>query len=40
MIDHMEPSLWGMAVCNGGQFLFGILMTMAVGIDPITIMMG
>jgi hypothetical protein len=40
MTDHREPSFWGMAVCNGGQFLFAIFLTIAIGVDPVTMMMG
>ena len=40
MTDHMEPSFWGMAVCNGGQFLFAIFLIMVIGIEPMTMAMG
>jgi hypothetical protein len=40
MTDHVESSFSGMAVCNGVQFLFAIFLTIAIGIEPMTMAMG
>jgi hypothetical protein len=40
MSDHMEPSFWGMVICNGGPFLFAIFLTIVIGVDPMTMAMG
>jgi hypothetical protein len=40
MIDHREPSFWGMAFCCGGTYLFAAFISMAIGIDPMTMAMG
>ena len=40
MNDHMQPSFWGMAFGNGGPFLFAVLMSIAIGMDPMTMLVG
>jgi hypothetical protein len=40
MNDHMEPSFWGMALYNSGPFLFAIILSISIGIDPMTMVMG
>jgi hypothetical protein len=36
MIDKMEPSIWGMAVCNGAALMFAITVTLAFGLDAMS----
>jgi len=33
MIDRVEPSLWGMVVCNSVILVFALTMTLTMGID-------
>jgi len=33
MIDRMEPSFWGMAVCNSAILMFALTMSLTWGID-------
>jgi hypothetical protein len=33
MIDRIEPSFWGMALCNCAILMFALTMTLASGID-------
>jgi hypothetical protein len=33
MIDRIDPSLWGMVVCNSVVLMFALTMTLTMGID-------
>jgi len=33
MIDRMEPSFWGMAICNSVVLMFALTMTLTLGMD-------
>jgi hypothetical protein len=33
MIDRMEPSFWGMVVCNSAVLMVALTMTLTLGID-------
>jgi hypothetical protein len=36
MINRMEPSFWGMAVCNCAALMFALTMTLTFGIDAMS----
>jgi hypothetical protein len=38
MIDRMEPSFWGMAVCKSAALVFAIAMTLTFGLDAMPFM--
>jgi len=39
MSEHMKPSIWGIAYCCVAALMVAAFLTVAVGIDPITLAM-
>jgi len=39
MIDNMKPSIWGMAYCCVAALMVAAVLTVAIGVDPMTLAM-
>jgi hypothetical protein len=39
MTDNMKPSIWGMAYCGVAALLVAAVLTVAIGVDPMTLAM-